>query len=120
MNPKLKALSDDFSRKLQAVADDLKTQNAIPMSDNFPMLSSFAEDEPEAHEESRGDKVSLERPGEYIMDSHLDRIWSGIKVTHKPTGVFAIYNLSENPHLNARIAKAECQKLVERERGGKK
>lgn len=64
--------------------------------------------------------MSLERPDEYIMDSHLDRIWSGIKVTHKPTGIFAIYDLSENPYLNARVAKAKCQKLVEREKEGKK
>jgi hypothetical protein len=54
MNPKLQALWEDAMKRLQAVADDLEARGAIPMSDNFPMLGSFAEDEPEAHAAARG------------------------------------------------------------------
>jgi hypothetical protein len=49
MNAKLKLLWDDAITRLQAVADDLEARGAVPMPDNFPLLGSFAHDDPEAH-----------------------------------------------------------------------
>jgi hypothetical protein len=54
MNPKLQALWDNTMQRLQAVSDGLESRGAVPMSDNFPLLGSFAEDEPEAHASARG------------------------------------------------------------------
>lgn len=49
MKPELKVLLDDALGKLRAVADNFNARNAVPMRDNFPMIGSFAHDDPEGH-----------------------------------------------------------------------
>jgi hypothetical protein len=49
MSPELQVLWEDSKKRIQIAQEKQLAQAAVPMSDDFGLLGSFAEDEPEAH-----------------------------------------------------------------------
>ncbi len=70
MSPELQVLWEDSKKRIQIAQEKQLAQGAVPMSDNFGLLGSFAEDEPEAHALAR--KILVEpqnSQSEYISQA---------------------------------------------------